>query len=255
LRRVSSVAEDEDPKRVDDRIGQCVESTLADAFRQHGIEPSAVSKRYGNLECDLVIESSKTVLLIETKKKPLTRQSQAGNTLTAFFDLVGGMLASQLQLGGHELELLRHGQITFDDGTLVELKGRGIARLAVTLLDWGGTQDRTVIRQVAGLLVGSQLSSPSLLVQDQEQLKKTNKVLVKLQNQLSELQTAGKSAREPFSNWWFLSVPQLLFTLDGVTNVEEFERRLKRVSAITFGTLDFYRELNTVLSWASKSAK
>jgi hypothetical protein len=237
----------------DKNIGLCVESTLANAFTRRGIPPSAVSKKYGTLECDLVLETAKTIFLIETKKKPLTRQAQAGNTLQTFVDLVAGVMDSQLQLGRHEIQLRKFGHIEFNDGTRVYLKDRAIARLAVTLLDWGGTQDRIVLKQLASTLIGSALSSPGAATDYQHALAKANVTLSKLQAQQAELQALGVNPRNLVGNWWFLSVPQLLFVLDGVASADAFEARLRSVSAITFGQLDFYRELNNVEAWKSKA--
>jgi hypothetical protein len=200
----------------------------------------------------LVLETAKTVFLIETKKKPLTRQAQAGNTLQAFVDLMGGVMDSQLQLGRHELQLRKFGRIDFNDGTRLDLGGRAIARLAVTLLDWGGTQDRIVLRQLASNLIGSALSSPSADADYQRALDKANVTLSKLQAQQAELQALGIDPRNLLGNWWFLSVPQLLFVLDGVASADAFEARLRSVSAITFGQLDFYRELSNVEAWKPK---
>jgi hypothetical protein len=237
---------------VDKKIGVCIESTLANAFTRRGIPPSAVSKKYGTLECDLVLETAKTVFLIETKKKPLTRQAQAGNSLQTFVDLMGGVMDSQLQLGRHELQLRKVGHIEFNDGTRVYLRDRAIARLAVTLLDWGGTQDRIVLKQLASTLIGSALRSPSADTNYQRALAKANVTLSKLQDQQSDLQALGIDPRNFVGNWWFLSVPQILFVLDGVASADAFEARLRSVSAITFGQLDFYRELTNVEAWKSK---
>lgn len=145
---------------VDASIGASIEPTLAEAFTQHKINPSAVSRKYGVFECDIVLESPSTIFLIETKKKSLTRQAQAGHTLQAFADLIAGVFDSQLQLGRHELQLRSHGRIEFEDGTCVSWNNRRIFRLAVTLLDWGGTQDRVVLRELARHLIGARINAP-----------------------------------------------------------------------------------------------
>jgi hypothetical protein len=244
----------------DQKIGDAIESTLADAFQQNGIAPSVVSRKYDMFgthgECDLVIETGATILLIELKKKSMTRASQAGDSFKSFADLFGGVLDTQSQLGQHELLLLEHGHIEFLDGSRLELAGRSIERLAVTLMDWGGTQDRMILRTVANTLMGSSVALEGASASQADLLLKANDTLKELARQQNQLhQYYQEIANWQFSNWWFLSVPQILYVLGEVSSAEQFYDRLRKVKSMTSGSLDFYQEYELFHTLAAKAAR
>ncbi len=246
--------------QTDQKIGEAIEPTLAKAFQHHGINPSVVSCKYNmfgvNGECDIVIETDSTILLIELKKKPMTRASQAGNSEKLFADLFKGIFETQSQLGQHELMLHEHGHIKFLDGSLLKLAGRSIERLAVTLMDWGSTQDRMVLRTLANTLIDSSLSLDDASSSQSEFLKEANGTLKELRRQQNQLQQYyQEDTNWQFSNWWFLSVPQILYILDEVTSAQQFYERLRTIRQIIFGSLDFYQEYEFFNIRAAKAAK
>jgi hypothetical protein len=53
----------------------------------------------------------------------------------------------------------------------------------------------------------------------------------------------GDTARKPFFNCWFLSVPQLLLLLDGVSDGSAFKTVLWSTRHIVTGNSDFYADL------------
>ncbi|MFM0318945.1 hypothetical protein PQR36_29015 [Paraburkholderia nemoris] len=246
--------------QTDQKIGDAIESTLAGAFQRNGITPSVVSRKYDMFgtqgECDLVIETASTILLIELKKKSMTRASQAGDSFKSFADLFGGVLDTQSQLGQHELLLLEHGHIEFLDGSRLERAERSIERLAVTLMDWGGTQDRMVLRTVANTLMGSSVALDGASASQAELLSKANNTLAELARQQNQLEPYYKEIRNwQFSNWWFLSVPQILYVLGEANSAEQFYERLRKVKSATSGSLDFYKEYELFHTLAEKAAK
>lgn len=231
----------------DKLIGDAIEPTVARAFESRKIVPSATSKDYGAKrkkegDCDSLIEADPGIVLVELKKKSLTKRAQAGGVLKLFLDIYGGFLRAQEQLGRQEIALRRHGELRFLDGSLVELRGRRIERVAVTLLDWGATQDSTVWRLLAHLLVDAQINGVPETEEDTEDLEKCNKALKKLAEQSRCLESLGVDARDQFSRWWFLSVPQLLFVLNNSKDANDFYTRLRWVKSMTTGSLDFYTE-------------
>lgn len=232
----------------DRKTGKAMEQMLSDAFDSRGIIPSVTSKKYktergGQLECDLVVECKNAVILIELKKKALRAESYSGNALYASLDLCLSALALQKQLGRHELRLREHGKIEFVDGTVVELKERRIERIAVSLLDWGGTQDRFVLQRIAGNLVGATLNASELSEEQIKDLESANKTLKTLHEQRAKLESLGIDAAGQFWNWWFLSVPQLLFVLHNIEGPDEFHADLNSVRGLYSGSMDFYRDL------------
>ncbi|WP_157645529.1 hypothetical protein [Burkholderia ubonensis] len=233
--------------RADQYIGDAIEPFVARMFGRRRIEPSVQSKKYSmhgvRGECDLIVETDRAILLIELKKKSMTRAAQAGDSYSGFFDLFGGVLSAQEQLGQHELVLRRYGYLEFEDGAQVRLKNRGVERLAVTLLDWGGTQDSMVLRGIAPVLIGSSLNYPNATEDQIKQLAKVNRTLSALGTQQAELLELGVEPRDLHTNWSFMSVPQLMALLNGVHNADSFYTALRSVRSVHTGSLDFYQEL------------
>jgi hypothetical protein len=228
----------------DQLIGDAIEDTVSAALISKNVVPSITSGKYkvGSAvhECDLVIESDNVLILIELKKKALKATSSAGNIATALSDLCLSALKAQLQLGKHEVRLREKGKIEFLDGRVVEWRDRRIERISTSLLDWGGTQDRVFLQRVAANLVGGKVNSNGLTA---EELKSVNAILAVLGEQVRSLEQLGVKAKEQFHNWWFLSVPQLLFALSGVTGVDEFYENLRLIRPIHTGKMDFYADL------------
>lgn len=233
---------------IDSVVGYAIETVLAEAFAGSGLRSS--SGRYGSdneWECDLIVETPARVLLIESKKKSLTREARAGRDAWLLIDSVDSLASSVLQAWRHEAHLLAHGALTLhrpgEANQTIQLNGRRIERVAVTLPDHGSFQDRVLLEQILNNQVKMQFSAltPDLA-------KKVNDVNQKLQ-ELSELNqqqyaAAGCPERwDPFSNCWFLSVPQTLVLLDGVKTPEDLDERLGSVSRVTVGSKDFYFEL------------
>jgi biotin operon repressor len=233
--------------KADEKIGSAMEGMIAAAFKLRNIHPSVTSGKYrvgsDTHECDLVIESESVLILIELKKKSLTAASYAGNTVTALLDLCLSALHAQLQLGKHELRFREHGKIEFLDGTVVEWRDRRIERISVSLLDWGGTQDRFALQRIAANLVGARLDAFGVTAKQEEDLGAANEILSELQLQQTRLELLGIKAVDQFHNWWFLSVPQLLFVLNRVSGPEAFYDDLRLVRQIHTGTMDFYKDL------------
>ncbi|MEN8511301.1 hypothetical protein [Burkholderia sp. RS02] len=231
---------------VDQDIGNAIEPMVAGMFRSRGIAPAIVSRKYdmyGTIgECDIVIESDQAVILIELKKKSMTRAAQAGDSYSGFFDLFGGVLSAQEQLGQHEVLLREFGHIKFVDGSQINLNGRRIERLAVTLLDWGGTQDGMVLRAIMSTLVGASLNYSAATVKQSNQLAKLNSTLGALGTQHTKLLTLVGDPRDLLTNWWFMSVPQLMALVRGAHDANGFYGALRRIGSVTTGSLDFYQE-------------
>lgn len=232
------------PDQVDNQIGISAEKMLAESFRNHGIQPSVVSKKYrigpNIYECDLVIEGPEAVILFEVKKKPLTRLARTGNVLVAIRDLVIAMLSAQLQLSRHEDQLLKNGKITFLDRSEVQLNGRQIERIAVTLFDWGSTQDRLSSDNILKILATAQVGSNSQSPYDLEIQDNIREALRKFQTQQQMLSGINLSSAHPFFNCLFLSIPLISYLLDGVRTVDDFYRKIKIQNSIISGAADPY---------------
>jgi hypothetical protein len=237
-------------READINIGAAMEQTLANAFSEHNLSPTVTSGKYrvGNeiLECDLVVETKEAILFFELKKKALTGRSYAGDATTAFLDLCSSALAAQVQLGRHELRLRQTGKIEFLAGEVVRWDNRRIERFALSLLDWGGTQNRLVIQRISANLVGARLSASGLSRAQTEMLSSVHETLSELLTQRNRLEQLGVEVRDHFHNWWFSSMPQMLFALEEVSGPDEFYRDLRLIRQIHTGTMDFYRDLTSM---------
>jgi Holliday junction resolvase-like predicted endonuclease len=234
---------------IESDIGDAVENFVRAELRSHGLDVKygnhglSAKKRDG--ECDAVIETENFVIFIEIKKKSLTRAARSGFDVAVLADTTNSMASALLQAGNHELLLRRNGSLRLtaaDQAFAIELRGRTVVRIALSLFNYGGFQDRTVLRQVlaAQLWTSYAASNPDRA----ETLAEVNKKLSKLRKLNEELYAlAGKPAQwHPFHDCWFLSVPQFLILLDEVNRPEDFERELRRTRGMTFGTRDFAYE-------------
>lgn len=235
-------------KNFESIVGEEMERFLRQELGAHGIV--ALQGDYDDSlgshgECDIVIECPETVIFIEMKKQPLTRKAQAGSDTALLMDMAASLLLAQLQAGWHEIRIRRDGFLLLEkDGQRrrVELNGRAIERIAVTLFDYGGFQDRILLQQFlqVQLATGYVHVDPAL----QAKFDKINAQLEELRTQVNQLQPLmgqkGEAAR--FFNCWFLSIPQFLVLLDGVDSPAALRAALWNTRHASLGTLDFYFE-------------
>ncbi|GAA0219013.1 hypothetical protein GCM10009125_04960 [Castellaniella daejeonensis] len=234
-------------KNLDDKIGLAVERFLKSELAYRGVAVSGGNYESGGEhgECDLVIETPETVIFAEVKKKPLTRKAKAGSDTALMLDLAGSLLAAQAQAGWHEVRFRRDGHLNLDDKgttTFIELSNRGIERVAISLLDYGGFQDRIILKQFLESTIGAKF------MVDDERLKnkfeKINDALTDIHTQLVQLHPGESKINQPFIHCWFISVPQFLILLDDVTDSLSFKNALWSSRHITTGSSDFYFDLS-----------
>lgn len=230
--------------KINDKLGEKIEDFIKDEFLKRRIK--FVSGKYGKTnkgksldEIDILVEATDTIIFFEVKAKPLTRKARCGNDLTLFLDLSGSLLKSQIQINKHEIFIRKNGAISLEDGSTCELNNRNIARVSVTLLDFGSFQDRTVVFQFLENMLLGRFDEGNDVVK----IKNLNEKLNEFQSQFNELvQLDSERINHPFYNCWFLSVPQLLIILDNINSSDDLKRELWRTRSISTGSLDFYKE-------------
>lgn len=231
-------------KHLDDVIiGPSLEQFIKSELTRNKIIFKSGSYKIGSIsgECDVIIESKSTIIFIEIKKKSLTRASQSGDDVELILDLSKSLLDSQLQIGQHETLLRKEGNIEFEDGSRLYLKDREIERITLTMLDYGGFQDRSVINQILKVMLSVDFSVG--IPKYESDFKKLKIKTDKLKKQSEKLAIYDESFdKYPFFNCWFLSLPQLLILIDDSTDTESFVNQLKKVKHIRFMSLDFYFE-------------
>lgn len=184
------------PNEVKKITGEGLEKALGTLLRFREIEPTVEGRNYsaGRTagECDIVIEDEKTIIFLECKAKPLTRAAMAGIQEDAILAYLQGVVAGQAQALQHETVLLRDRNIRFDNGYVLEMKGRDILRLSVTLHDHGTLQDRFLFSQLSAVLATSELTGRLEDPSVRERIKKPNEILRRLrQNLTADLGDAG----------------------------------------------------------------
>jgi hypothetical protein len=241
-------------KGFDDKVGLAVESFLKAEFALHGVP--AVSGNYDtdgeHGECDLVIETPETVFFSELKKKTLTRRARAGSDAHLMLDLAGSLLAAQAQAGWHEVRIRRSGHLDLkSDGitTHLALNGRGVERLAISLFDFGSFQDRILLKQFLEATMNATFTPTEGNLT--EKFDKINAALVEIREQVVALHSGQTQVNQPFFNCWFLSAPQLLVLLDGVTDSAGFRAALWSCRHVVTGSSDIYFDLSHMKKWNS----
>lgn len=234
---------------LDGLLGEAVEAVTAAALRSSGLNVTVQGQEYfvsggakgeATGECDIVVETEKSIVFIELKKKPLRRISSTGDAAPGLVDLSASLFAAQSQLARHEQNLLRDGRISFANGYVLELSDRQIDRIAMTWLDYGGLQDKVLLDQVFTALVNHRVTTDH--PKEEKGLKDLNDAIDILEMEIEEARRLGKVEHALFINCWFLSVPQLTMFLDGISTPAQFEKRLGTLRHMSYRTLDFYRD-------------
>lgn len=198
-------------------------------------------------ECDLVLENASRIMFIESKAKALTKAARAGFDIAIIKDLMDSLVYGIIQSGRHSHKIAEDKSIPLINSTneevTIDLAGRQLERLTITLHDFGGFQDRMVIDQI--LTNHVQIKYHAVDPANESKFNSVNKKLTELYKNYIELYKQAGSPENPhlFFNCWFLSVPQFLIILDDVTDDESLEHAIKATRHITFSSKDFYFEL------------
>jgi len=168
----------------------------------------------------------------------------AGVQGDALLDFAGGMFAAQTQALRHERILRSVGYIKFTDGSRLEMRGRRITRLSVTLLDQGALQDKMTWAKMFGAMLGASFqATPGYLKSGQ--VKKLNRILNDLRSEVGKLDAVGQHVNSQRLNAASLNVGQLEVLLDGVADLEQFRKRIAQpVTMMTLNPLLEYHYLH-----------
>ena len=210
------------------------------------------SKKQG--ECDIIIESDDTIIFIEIKKKSLRNNAKGGCDATIFADLAGSLLDSQIQLGWHEIIIRSEGYLELtpnkepNNKYRLELNGRSIERVTLTLLDFGGFQDRNLLYQFLQLMLStSSIDAPDSAnakeVIDKSKINKTLPIFLQQHEDLKSLNP--RQEQFPFYDCWFLSLPQFLILIDDLSEKKSIKKLLDQTKYSSTASLNFYFEYAT----------
>lgn len=245
-------------KHLDQQLGHPMEDFLHQKFKEKGI--IALTGEYTYMgqdgECDFLIESDKSIILIEAKKKVLTRKSKSGNDIDIILDLSDSVLEAQRQAGRTAIILLESESITLKqaDGNdiKVQLNGREIEKIALTQLEFGGFQDRVSMEQFLKSLLTHTINTN---LEDPRIVKKI-KDLANKQKDWIEQYIKFKNLDPHFEHWpyrncWFFSLQQMLELINLSHDNNSFEEALKANKYVSIGTMDWYSEYEYTLKMNS----
>lgn len=239
-------------KEIDNKLGEYTELFLRKCFDQRSInyysgdyEYTLDKKYYG--ECDFLIETDKGIILLEVKKKALTRSARSGVDVALMSDLAKSLLSSQTQLLRTEFVLCKDRLISINDGVQVKdvhLNNREIVKVSVSLLDFLGFQDKNAVYQVISNIVQSEWQVNSADKEFQSMINNINKEIKRFTDIWS-----AYSAVDPDIDLWksifnshFLNVPQLLILLEDCDDGNDLFEVFKKLSILQSGSGDLIFE-------------
>jgi hypothetical protein len=169
----------------------------------------------------------------------------AGVQGDALLDFAGGLFESQVQALRHERILRTRGRIDFLDGTPpLDLRGREITRLSVTLLDHGALQDRMVLWGLYRALIGMTVqATPGY--NKISQVEKFDRSLTEMRTEVAALEALDHSVQRQALTGASLSVGSLAVLLGGVGDLAQFVERIATPGGfMSFNPIfEFYRRL------------
>lgn len=227
---------------------------LGISFRRGNIRGKTKSGIAGDV--DLVIETNEIIGLFELKKKGLRRETQAGNAFHLAIDLAQGLVHGVNQLSRHENTLLKDGKLQFEDGVEIYLNERRIVKGVISLADYGGLHDSTVVRNILSAFSGASINSLIKLTKDQEaaldDANKKFRILGERRLDFEKIRT-DDMCRSLFDNVVFHNIFFIEFLLTTANTAEAFLKGMLTISRLTTGSRDPFFEYAQFVSLQMES--
>lgn len=189
-------------------------------------------------ECDFIVESNDYILLMEVKKKGLTKESWSGDIISLMIDTTFSFIKSINQLSIAELMLINKGKIVSKSGEEIFLEGRDVFKLVVSLEDMASLQCDGIKNSLLLGLCGVNINADDVNLVD---IRKINKSLDEFAKIYSALSKEGeKYAKNPFHDISYISTPQLLTVLEDSFDNEGFVRNITHSNAVIYNLMDWY---------------
>lgn len=244
-----------------DVVGPGLENLVRHEFAAHGITTHTGEYRTKagiTGECDQVIDETGHLVFLESKAKPLTRNANAGSDVNVIVSLAASVIAAQEQAMGHEVQLRLEKTIHLDKSDhKLHWEGQEVDRIAVALFDFGFFQDRTALSKLLPEILPGRynaIDSEAQKLHNRALRDLNEKTLPALMRHLQLWQELGLQNRNAFFASWFLSAPQLLILLDGVSEPTELFARLSLLKRMTYQTFNFYAEVKHCLALRAQAA-
>ncbi|MBB2144626.1 hypothetical protein GM921_03965 [Pedobacter sp. LMG 31464] len=239
--------------KMDSDIGLELERFLIRKLSSKGFQIVVGKYAIGKIEgeTDILLVTDSILVIIECKKKNLTRAAKSGTAYGLLIDLSESLLSAHIQTGKVELLMRQVGSLIFKGAnnleTEVMLSDRQIIRIALTLSDYAGFHDRAVMGNFLESLISHSftISNGSSHLEDRfAELEKKRQKWVRQFQELEKLDTFIDTY--PFRDLMFMNLVQFLETLEDSKDPISFVSKLIEGRHINYGTLDYFFERNLV---------
>ena len=189
-------------------------------------------------ECDFIIEAPQTILFIEAKKKEITAQAMAGNPAKALTDMAQSFVHGVTQACLHEYCLRKKGMLSFKDGSSLQLKGRNVLKIHLSMFDRGILNDRVFIIKFLNAVLAYEYSCPQPKLLNDFQKYQNRLLKICCSSIMQSEYKNGKISMSCIS----LSLPQMLYLLKDVHSTESFSEAVLQTAFTSWGSQDWYQE-------------
>lgn len=221
--RIGAFMREQKIRKLDEKLGNAHEKLTKEVLEKFGSNVTFFNAEYRpkkgkQQECDVIVETSDRIYFIECKMKVLKGLSRSGSQLSILQDFNESFLKMMEQLTKHEAEILQNGEIEFVDeahkGQRLELKGREVERVAISLYDHGSSQDRAFLTECFNALIGAKFDATDESAR--KTVERSNELIDAIAQNLNVIQDysdyVGNDFVRPymFGTWW-LSIDQLYY--------------------------------------------
>ena len=232
--------------RLDDILGNRLEEFIAKLLKKYGInfiKGGEYKFKKNKSECDFIIESDESIIIMEVKKKVLTRESKSGRDYKIFIDLSKSLLYSQIQAGKVETLLKRDKKITLDIGDnkkTINLNDRVIKRISLTQFEYGSLYNHIFIKH----FLKAQLRGDFTLENGDDNLNREFEKFIKYAKQFRNQYIELNEIQEEDFNYfiyrcYFMSLSQLFEVIKKSKDNNTFDKNLPN-NIIEQGSFDWY---------------
>lgn len=230
------------------KIGDSAEDWLKEAMRQRGLKISGGSyEENGRIigECDVVLETDRTIFFLEVKCKSFTMKARTGRDINIILDVFQSLFDASSQALGHEIFLRKREELLLIDKSwneyVIRHQDREIHKIAVTAQDFGSFQDRSVIGEFFENFLNAKVAAFNPA--DHKAVDEINETSKNITAQFLELGKLTGIDDRQYDECWFLSIPQLFVLLDRCKSNDDFEKELFRLRRMSFSSFDAYTEI------------
>jgi hypothetical protein len=264
--------------KIDNVVGLMLED-----YVKHKLATKGMASKYGKYEkdgvkgeCNIIVEGNERILLMELKKKNLTRIARQGNEYQIVLDFAGSLFNSQEQCFRTQMLLMKYGQIELNEKEhhdVLEQKDRPNENITLTLNDYGSLQECYLIEQVMQEFMRyrftvneEEVDATELKDDIKKSVKQGYVSLAKKQdaldgflNEIYKMELAKLTIKQknykfrPFFNSWFLNIEQLCYMINISSDANDLAEKLNSIKSMVYGTKDFWTELPMKLEMVEKT--